>query len=897
MKRQIFLEKNRSRFSVNVPNKMSIDLDTKSTLLQNDGINGNFSLFDQYNAERDACNRFRMIFVVNPVCSNVLFNMQTEIIQNEGSDNPVVLNTLGLNKEDIKKADGTTGNSIVNESKVSRSQAIKDTEYSHPQNGGFVYHCGLDIFNNHMLRSTEFFHVNKINKNNTYNTGEDRSEMVYNTIGDYLRDGNGMIVENAVNPSTLDKTKLRLYTTDNSLSLRKAYTSKIQEKDGWIGFTNPGSIDIPNSDKKDKNGNDVLINQMLAGNKPCEFIDMYPDRSLYSFIPKYNKYRDRIERNWDYCLTYPFEKDREMINTVCGGKNGVIKAVFEKGHNSSSVGILMCRSLFKHTLKSNSQIAVYYYEGDEFKRFPLPVKVISVGNYDGSDTDRFFSVKISDLQRIMNALEGKTLYYKKICNGTECEYYFRKYKKITRPDGGELRSDINKLAYGENIYGDRLAQVIFLDDINMEGLLDHMGRPVSEIYFTAIKRNAGREEWYNDANYGAKEVEFSHCFGKVTSGLDFGPYSGADMDYNVRFLHNVDLDGVFTLERNKVKDVFGETVSGIPSTIEDDIKIEQDVFYGNVVEFNPCQYEEVEISPVLHRFNTEQRERSTRIDYYDIPYSRLRSDVYDLDSRGYSRNFRIEETNYSRVIRNGQDIKIPGNIRPEGYFYNPHTPIKVKEDEDGIMKVRAKNVNYGDVTCKVSPTGKKTTIKLKAPSSYNFLKWDYIAFCDKGGIVDGVDYSGATVWGRIEEVSGLNLTIEVEGAPFGETSAEAKDALIGENRRFRAYYATESVPLYAAFNNATQEFSWKGFKSPSTMTNDMELFDTPFANGRFYIEKNINFYLRRQDPTGEFGLAYAKHTDDRQHLRNPMEYFNIDPTMLDLSQIFYFYDNLDNICY
>ena len=84
MERKVFLEKNRSKFSVNAPNAMGVDLDTKSKLMQDSGIFGNFSELDQYNKERDECGKFRMIFCINPICSNVLFNMQTEVVQNEG---------------------------------------------------------------------------------------------------------------------------------------------------------------------------------------------------------------------------------------------------------------------------------------------------------------------------------------------------------------------------------------------------------------------------------------------------------------------------------------------------------------------------------------------------------------------------------------------------------------------------------------------------------------------------------------------------------------------------------------------------------------------------------------------------------------------------------------------
>lgn len=903
MERKIFLEKNRSKFSVNKANKMNIDLDTKSKLMQNSGILGNFSLFEQYNAERDACNKFRMIFTVNPVCSNVLFNMQTEIVQNEGSDSPLVLSDVaGISPSAIKKADGTEGNSIVNTTSVTRRQAIRDTEYSHPQNGGFVYHCGTDIFNNHMLRSDGFAHVNKISSEYS------RLKEYYNTIEDYLRDGNGKLVENNVNPSSMnpnDKIPLHLYTMDTTLSLKRAYLTRIKEKDGWIGFTNPGTIDIPNSEEKDDMGNDVLINTMLANNKPCEFIDMYPDRSLYSFIPKYNKFRDRIEKNWDYCITYPYAKDAQKINEVCGGKCEAIRADFELGHNASSVPILMCRSLFKHTLKSNSYIALYYYDGGEFKKFRMKVRVLSVGNYDGSDTDRYFTIRVNDVIRIYDKLTSGSIYYKKISNGSECDYYFRKYKKLTHKNGDgtsrDLRSEIGKLAYSENIYGDRLAEVVFTDDIDVEGLYDHMGRPVSELYFTVTKRNAGHEAWYGYGNYGSPEVEFSHCFGKLTSGLDFGPYSAAQMDYNVRYLNNVMLSGAtLVMDVNKmevVKDTLGDVIyiNYIPATLEDDISMDNmGEFYGDVVEFDSYMYEEREISPVLHRFNTAQREKVARADLYPLYYDKMVHDDYDLNADGESVSFRVNRTNFSKVKKDDDDISIPCNIRPEGYFYNPHTKIRVRESDTEVTRVRAKSVNYGIASGKTFLGN--TIIGLRAPSSYNFLKWDYIAFCDEGGLVNGVGYSGITVWGRIEEVNGLDLEIKVEGTPFGTDSETIKSALIGENRRFRAYYSTDGVPLYASFNKSTQEFAWRGITSPSKMTKDMELFDTTFANGRFYIEKGINLFVRRQDPFGEFGLSYARH-DDGRHPRNPMEYFNVDSEYLDLSQIYNFYNNLDNVCF
>ena len=62
---------------------------------------------------------------------------------------------------------------------------------------------------------------------------------------------------------------------------------------------------------------------MFANRNACEFIDLYPDRTLFSFLPKYNKYRKRAEKNWDYCITYPKSKDSKKVSEVCGVPTGI----------------------------------------------------------------------------------------------------------------------------------------------------------------------------------------------------------------------------------------------------------------------------------------------------------------------------------------------------------------------------------------------------------------------------------------------------------------------------------------------------------------------------------------------------------------------------------------------
>ena len=81
--------------------------------------------------------------------------MRTEVVKNEGSfSNCKALVT----DDDVQPKE----ENAVNSEPMTRHQTIMDTEYSHPDIGKWVYHCGLDIFNNHKLRSNSFIYISKV---------------------------------------------------------------------------------------------------------------------------------------------------------------------------------------------------------------------------------------------------------------------------------------------------------------------------------------------------------------------------------------------------------------------------------------------------------------------------------------------------------------------------------------------------------------------------------------------------------------------------------------------------------------------------------------------------------------------------------------------------------------
>ena len=970
MDTKIFLEKNQSKFSNNVEGAINLALSTKTRLLPNDGIINNFSLFKQYNKEKDDCTKYRFILNINPICSNVLFNPRTEIVINEGSSSCTLL--IGDKKIDKKEY---APNAVNTTKKIDYMTAIRNTEYSHKENGQFIYHCGYDIFNNHMLRKKEFIHVNKLGSSSI--KGEN-----YNTIFDYSRDGRGDIIEEEIfikSNNRGEKVKMHLYQSDTIMSMTSAFLDNCIEKNGWWGFINPNTIETSTEDK-----NIINVNRMMANNKSCEFIDLYPDRSLFSFIPKYNKYRKRIEKNWDYCLTYPYKVDYDLVNTVCGGKEQSIRANIKLVKNSSSIDMIECSSYFKHNLKVGNYVTFFYYRphyktfedtneelvyyvkngveyfykksdfddygnlkednngpvkeivNKTFSKHSIKIKVEKLGDINNDNKDKIFVVKYSDIEEIYENMNYFGCFYKKNSANSDCLYYFRKFKKLKSINGEDIKSDINKVAFANNIYGDELAQVIFTDDINVENLLDHNGRPISELYFTTIKRNAGRKEWYENKNYSSSMVEFSHCFGEVTSGIDFSGIENEPFDYNVHYLHNLSAStkaSISTPRMFTTLSAWGETIlNGMPKTIEKDITIGNDEFYGDIVEYDIYEATETVIGNVYHRFNTAQRECWNN-DFQHIKHDEIVMDDYDA-ANGYgvtSKSGFTIETYYLNNVKNALDKTgsndknlIYGNISPEGYFYNPHTKISINEYNSEKKSASAKHINYEDPFLSV----KNNFILFKAdgsmelydsiekinnaksegdeiglqnyyyelefltPVSYKIYKGDHIAFYD--------NKTTSLLWGEVDKYVDSKLTVKI--APnslesFGDITNNDFDPYSG-SRRFYAFISENNVPICAKLCEPARMFVWRDLIKPSNLPKDSELYNMPFTNGCFYVEKNINFFLRRQDPIGKYGLLSPMYKTYRKTVSNPLVKFNIrGKSPIDFSDILFTSNNFGNTCY
>ena len=907
MSREIFLEKNRNIKALNKENSLNLNLTQKARLLPFDGVSDTLNLYDLFTSERDACTKFRFIFDVNPICSNVLYNMKTEIVKDEGSDDcQVILGEEGLDEYQAVYKNTLTAYTITSAiNPIDHLQAIRNTEYSHPEAGNFVYHSGLDLFNNHMLRSKSFVHVNVA----TGGTKE-ISRRVFNTLFDLKRDAVGEnIREEIPNNNNTGVTDIHLYRVDSIMSIEEAYEKHFTEKDGWFGFNNVGYIEIPNG------MSGMSVNKLMNNNKACEFIDMYPDRSLYSFIPKRNKYRNRAERNWDYCICYPYESDYEKLKEIMGIHIGgtypnAIKTLVKPNKAPGGQDIFVFKTMIKHNLKTNDKVLLINPRNLKTQE----INVAGIGDVDNTDAEHCFRLYEADITLFDSVSPPLEIWIRKVSNGCGCKYYLRKFRKITNEDGTELNSRIGKLAFGENIYGDNVAEVLYTDPVDIAGLKDNLGRPLTELYFTVVKTNRGHELWYDENKFNDDSIEFSHCFGKVTSGIETIPEY---QTYNIRKLHNINDNDIINFDnvsntisktnipirnyqdgyRRLINDE-GGTVA--PPVIEDNITEDSfNEFYGDIVELDVSLNSETVLEKVYHRFNTAQREATKNPFYYDLRYDILVTDDYDIGIESPSSDVwnrssflvfsdekdriwadynvlgprRDAETAQSSALESGgtydssiwyetylNNIKqsnnqylYPGNLQAEGYFYQPHHQIKVRELSDILNSYTGALVKHENLeTSTESSEGENHFyVEINTTDDYGYIIGD----------VFGI-YNNKTeelLWGvldekAIAEISG-NTYIHLKIETYKEIIFDAEN----DTDAFDFLLTDDTVPMYATYIPKEQKFVWKNVL-PISESSDEELNNIMFTNGTNYIQKNINFYVRRQDPFGKNGLLFHGRT-------------------------------------
>lgn len=933
MDSKIFLQSHRSKKSSNTSSGLNVQFKGRRKLLPLNDVVESVSQYEQYLEERKACNKIRLTCQVNPICTNVLFNCVTEIVRNEGGDDVEVLNyqdiednikslSISGNKpSDIKFWSGNTWSSstiTLNGTSYEKhiTNAIRDTQLSNKDNG-FVYHCGIDVMNNHLIRSNTFKTVCK----------EDSKGDLFNTIGDSMRNVKGDVInETLYFPDGIEPKNVssHIYRVDDILSFDDAKKTRLIKKyNGWIGFNNRSKI---KSYSDFKNGEIMDIERPIMYKNGGDFVDMYPDRSLYSFVPKFNSKRKRIEKNWDYYLTYPSSSTTEGFDEFIDNSLNSIKSLYFDENTSGDNGgsQLVIYGIIKHGLHVGDFVNIYktYFDTVDGKRVEKNEMVmysaevnnvvddyifIVRGNstlisdswytlsdeeinnpkleitYDGHvykiDRSRKFFICTDDLTRkffIINNkyvcfdFDLKNVSFKKVVNGIECDYYVRIFSKLPNFKNASSITSSEYDIYKNNCEAIKTYQG---DEYNFENHISRLafakniyGDDIGEIVFTddidisKIKDNLGRPITslyliFFKSNQGYKE-----WYG--FDNKDINPSSD-----NVTYSHCFGklTCGYETSEESKygggeIKSIFqinnisDTNGSGIDMSRINGADSDTEIIYGKHKNF----YGDICCYNGYYAVEEIIQPIMYRFNTAQRESLASKSDeyfsAYNYDEITYDDYDTTEDfTITTKTVNNV-------NSKKEGYYYNPSYEIEIKT----LGKLKSVSPDF---------LGIREITNENGVYSFTTSTYHYLGVGDKAMIYDSSQdkyYRLVTVkhkdsnykkfFCKVYDENGVNETnidyINNDG--IKTVLKNSKDDSVN------GFYLSDfklfkidnlDIPSYASIlKDGTCRYVWRDVEQNGFSSTSSSVEEYPFTNGALYINKKIDIYVRRQDPYAEWGL-------------------------------------------
>ena len=361
---------------------------------------------------------------------------------------------------------------------------------------------------------------------------------------------------------------------------KKILSSDIFETDGWIGFYN---------DELDETALQFNDNKSAL----CEFIP---------FDPGYDRLRildsDGIP-NYLFKITYPFEnKDISLIrNSPKTLKDGipVIEKFMINLNGRKYVGF---KTAINHGLSVNDEISLLNFIDNTLPPTlglnQITYRVFKLGNQTNDLKFRTFIVDV-DPDEIGITVGVSTI--KRIVQDKPSKYYVRRFKSLTSASTGATGGvyykdyDIYPAAFGTSYYNDKVASFNFKKDVDVRGLTDNLGRPLTELYFTTIKNDSDTDITSINSQYWINQqsglpAQFKDRFWtRIVAGYE--TENNININYNIRS--------------------FGDpTYNG--NTYHTNIDESDETFDGDIVEYNESELLERRLELVYHRVNTIYRE-------------------------------------------------------------------------------------------------------------------------------------------------------------------------------------------------------------------------------------------------------------------------------------------------
>ncbi len=540
--------------------------------------------------------------------------------------------------------------------------------------------------------------------------------------------------------NVLFNDNLKIYQRDGATQTKKTKSSNIIERDGWLGYIDNDEDTAQTYEKS---------NDKINDNKSslCEFIP---------FSPGYNRLKfddpDGLP-NYIIKVTYPYKKeDINFIDNVSLTGDGIniidSEMIESNGYTSFNTVIshgLSVGDIVK--LKNSSKDGEY--------------QVVGLGNNNGNGKSRFF---ILDIPYVESNISKTKTTFKRIVNGLESEYYVRKFKSLSN---GFKDYDSYPAAFAETYYGDEEVGFNFTKDIDVNGVVDNLGRPLSELFLTIVKvdtdsSNDFKDTYWKDStkDNSSIPVDLQNRFWTHIQG-GFFTENRDDIKYNVR---SISADGYEQTH-------FGTVDSGID---ESDID-----FVGDIVEYNEEELIERTLESTYHRINTVYREY--RKDILNLSSTDGEYEVDDLrEGYIYRPHYRVKIREFSSTIRTTESAKISttngdvvlGDDDIPDYAILTSTEVKniVTDDTDGLGDEigRGNTDNVFEEPVGFNPW---TTIE-----TYKYRSLLDIGVYNTFG--DGVDYPFKS--GAHYMYMNINFFLERQDPPFNENNNEVDLTLPGD---------------------------------------------------------------------------------------------------------------------
>lgn len=394
----------------------------------------------------------------------------------------------------------------------------------------------------------------------------------------------------------------------------------------------------------------------LTGETSCErsYLEPVPDRfALYNLSGT---------TNWNLWLTYPSEKNEELLSF-----NGVPITDGIAIYSGTTLTIddrvmtaFICS--INHGLNVGDEIII---SGDTLTGYEGIHNIYELGFGDGTYQGNVFVVDINN--GAPPSFIGTNTSLKRRVEGIESEYNGRWFKKFSRISEVETYNT----AYASNYYNDQVYSYNFNKDYDISNEVDYLDRPITDFYLTVVKK----QDYSNN------------------SGNPFWTYVESGLK-TMLFNSEYDINTINTVTAN--------------DSIEDDVNNNSSLIFGDIAEYNPVSQTETVLEVAYHRFNSQNREDNNFLEgyyykpHYYIPIRQFSDYILEAfsgntDAPEYATQFDDGRITWREVLpnsfTNGNTIPFLNGCH---YMYNCFNVLVQRQDPCGEYNLGAPSLVTGD---------------------------------------------------------------------------------------------------------------------------------------------------------------------------------------------------------